>query len=80
VSGISIYSGDPNELVELLPDRVSSRNWTWTFSKADNAKTPLYMTCFYSGTRIQFMKSLPLTVTSCTIKKVGTLICADSSS
>ena len=75
VSGISLYSGDPNQIAELKPDDENSQLPYWTFGEPAKAEEPLYMSCFYHGTRIEFTKKLPLNVRKCTAHRDGVLRC-----
>ncbi|MGM9482869.1 STY0301 family protein [Roseateles sp. NT4] len=75
VSGISIYSDDPKLLQELKPDNETARDPSWSFIKPPPGTPPLHMACYYSQTRIEFVRALPANVKKCTAKRGGVLQC-----
>ena len=72
IAGIDLYDGDPNEIVQLVPDNQKD---TWTFTASANADRPLFMACVYLGTKVQLIKPLPMNIRKCTIRKKGVLNC-----
>lgn len=75
VSGISIYWDDPKKIMELRPDKDTSKDSSWSFKKVPPGTPPLYMACHYFETRIGFIKALPLNIKRCTAKRSGILRC-----
>ncbi len=74
IAGISLYSGHPSEIAELVPDNGED---VWTFGASAPPEQPTYMACIYFNTRVQLIKSLPLNIKKCTKNKKerGTLRC-----
>lgn len=61
--GISMHSGEPNEMSRLKPDSSSSTRITWYFSKHDR----VYIACEYDKTSVQLTQALPENSTTCTV-------------
>jgi hypothetical protein len=73
-SRIALYDGNPKEIAELKPDD-SAKKSTWRFTEPSPANRPIYMSCVYSNTRIEFIKALPLNIKKCTETRAGVLRC-----
>lgn len=69
LAGITFYDGPPSDNASLVYDRITHGKTeqvaTWTF--AAKRDRPIWLACSYAGTSIQLTKSLPATITTCTV-------------
>ena len=77
VARIDLYSGHPNEIAELKPDDENAPSPSWSFDRPAAVELPLWMSCVYFDTRIEFVKALPVNVRKCTAKRDGVLHCEE---
>jgi len=77
LSRISLYDGDPKDIAELKPDDESAQKSAWSFTEPSLANRPIYVSCVYSSTRIEFIKALPLNIKKCTEIQTGVLRCEE---
>lgn len=69
LAGITFYDGTPAEGASLVYDKITrgkaEQTATWTF--APRTGRQIWIGCSYSGTSIQLTKSLPASVTTCSV-------------
>lgn len=69
LSGITFFDGPPTDKASLVYDRITHGKTeqvaTWTF--AAQKDRPIWLVCSYAGTSIQLAKTLPTTITVCTV-------------
>jgi hypothetical protein len=69
LAGISFYSGPPEEKASLVYDEWTKRNGlaygVWRFQP--KSAHPIWVSCFYSSTRIILSKQLPAETSECTV-------------
>lgn len=64
LSGITVYTGAPEELASLAPEFNKEKNKaTWTISGSDR----IYVACGYQKTNVRLTQALPAGTTSCTV-------------
>lgn len=63
LSGVTFYSGKPEEQASLAPDTTLKDKMHWTFSKQDK----IYISCSYNNTNIELAKALPTRISTCTV-------------
>jgi len=70
VAGVELYSGDPNDLAELVPDNVDDNDFPkggvqWSLDPASQDKYPIYVSCTYSQTVVRLVKMVRTKVNAC---------------
>jgi hypothetical protein len=69
LSGITFYDGPPSEKASLVYDRITHGKTeqvaTWTF--AARKDRPIWLACSYARTSIELAKTLPTSITMCTV-------------
>ncbi|HEY2774990.1 MAG TPA: STY0301 family protein [Candidatus Binatia bacterium] len=67
LAGLTIFDGPPKDLASLVPDNADTGSSVATWTIAQDRERGLYVSCIYSGTRIQLQRKLPASVTSCRV-------------
>lgn len=60
-----LFSGDPSERADLVPDNPRPRNYGWTFRAG--ASPPNWLVCDYEGTEASITAAVPPAATRCTV-------------
>ena len=63
LTGVSMYSDEPDEMSALKPDSNGSTRTTWYFNPHDK----VHMACEYNQTSVQLTQALPDNTTTCTV-------------
>lgn len=63
LSGVTLFSGKPEEMASLKPDTSNHAKSTWKFSSNEQ----IYVVCEYNQTSIQLTQSLPQHTTTCIV-------------
>lgn len=64
LNGVMFYSGKPEEMASLKPEKMTQTQSTWIFSPTDQ----IYIVCEYDKTSLQLTQLLPGKVTECTVR------------
>ncbi|VVC76978.1 hypothetical protein AQUSIP_23050 [Aquicella siphonis] len=67
LSGVTFYSGKPEEMASLKPEEFKKFQSTWRFSPDDQ----IYLVCEYNQTSIQLTRALPVHTKACTVQYNG---------